>query len=190
MNNARYDKWKKLYQDQKFLDFNTDEALLWLKVKAISKKTPMTKFLENNGIKLESTCIKDQNIELFTILEGNPKRSLVLLDAYLCDVNNEWYRQKGVNEQQLKSDLYRVDSYEWGGDQNNSLDKYLIGHYVKDISIYDELKQATGYSRKRLELCPYQLVQQLDLFLDRIHFQAPPKSHFSCWRDQKCGFLS
>ena len=140
MNNARYDKWKKLYQDQKFLDFNTDEALLWLKVKAISKKTPMTKFLENNGIKLESTSIKDQNIELFTILEGNPKRSLVLLDAYLCDVNNEWYRQKGVNEQQLKSDLYRVDSYEWGGDQNNSLDKYLISHYVKDISIYDELE--------------------------------------------------
>ena len=53
MNNARYDKWKKLYQDQKFLDFNTDKALLWLKVKAISKKAPMKKFLEKNGIQLE-----------------------------------------------------------------------------------------------------------------------------------------
>ena len=140
MNNARYDKWKKLYQDQKFLDFNTDEALLWLKVKAISKKTPMTKFLENNDIKLESTSIKDQNIELFTILEGNPKRSLELLDAYLCDANNEWYRQMGVNEEQLKEDLYKINTYEWGGDQNNSLDKHLISRFVKVISKYDELQ--------------------------------------------------
>jgi len=140
MNNARYDKWKKLYQNQKFLDFNTDEALLWLKVKAISKKTPMTKFLENNDIKLESTSIKDQNIELFTILEGNPKRSLELLDAYLSDVNNEWYRQMGVNEEQLKEDLYKNNTYEWGGDQNNSLDKHLISRFVKVISKYYELQ--------------------------------------------------
>ena len=131
MNNARYDKWKKLYQDQKFLDFNTDKALLWLKVKAISKKAPMKKFLEKNGIQLESTSIKDQNIELFTILEGNPKRSLEKLDAYLCDINNEWYRQMGVNEEQLKEDLYKINTYEWGGDQNNSLDKHLISRFVK-----------------------------------------------------------
>ena len=140
MNNARYDKWKKLYQDQKFLDFYTDEALLWLKVKAISKKTPMTKFLEKNGIQLESTSIKDQNIELFTKLEGNPKHSLELLDAYLCDINNEWYRQMGVNEEQLKEDLYKINTYEWGGDQNNSLDKHLISRFVKVISKYDELQ--------------------------------------------------
>ncbi len=140
MNNARYDKWKKLYQDQKFLDFNTDEALLWLKVKAISKKAPMTKFLEKNDIQLESTSIKDQNIELFTILEEDPKRSLEMLDAYLCDINNEWYRQMGVNEEQLKEDLYKINTYEWGGDQNNSLDKHLISRFVKVISKYDELQ--------------------------------------------------
>ena len=140
MNNARYDKWKKLYQDQKFLDFNTDEALLWLKVKAISKKAPMTKFLEKNDIQLESTSIRDQNIELFTILEGDPKHSLEMLDAYLCDINNEWYRQMGVNEEQLKEDLYKINTYEWGGDQNNSLDKHLISRFVKVISKYDELQ--------------------------------------------------
>jgi hypothetical protein len=140
MNNARYDKWKKLYQDQRFLDFNTDEALLWLKVKAISKKAPMTKFLEKNDIQLESTSIKDQNIELFTILEGDPKRSLEMLDAYLCDINNEWYRQMGVNEEKLKEDLYKINTYEWGGDQNNSLDKHLISRFVKVISKYGELQ--------------------------------------------------
>ena len=140
MKSSNYDKWKKLYQEQRFLEFNSDEALLWLKVKAISKKAPMTKFLEKNGIQLESTSIKDQNLELFAKLEENPKLSLVLLDAFLCDINNEWYRQMGVDEELLKADLYKVDSYEWGGDQNNSLDKYLISHYVKVISKFDELE--------------------------------------------------
>lgn len=138
--NTNYEKWKVLYQNQQFLAFNTEDALLWLKVKAISKKAPMIKFLEKNGIQLESTSIKDQNIELFTKLENNPKASLAMLDEYLRDQNNEWYREKGVDEELLKQDLYKVDTYEWGGDQNNSLDKYLISHYVKDISKYDDLK--------------------------------------------------
>lgn len=138
--NTNYEKWKALYQNQQFLAFNTEDALLWLKVKAISKKAPMTKFLEKNGIQLESTSIKDQNIELFTKLEDDPKASLAMLDEYLRDQNNEWYREKGVDEELLKQDLYKVDTYEWGGDQNNSLDKYLVSHYVKDVSRYDDLK--------------------------------------------------
>ena len=135
-----YDRWKKLYQDQKFLDFNTDEALLWLKVRAISKKASMERFLEKNKIKLTTTKIADQNKELYGQLLKKPKPSMKLLDSFLRDINNEWYRAKGVDENQLKNDLYKVDSYEWGGDQNNSLDKYLISHYVKDISKYDELE--------------------------------------------------
>lgn len=135
-----YDRWKKLYQDQKFLDFNTDEALLWLKVKAISKKASMKRFLDQNHIQLTSIKIDKQNRELYDKLLKTPQPSMALLDAFLHDINNEWYRAKGVDENQLKKDLYKVDSYEWGGDQNNSLDKYLISHYVKDISKYDELE--------------------------------------------------
>ena len=140
MKTTCYDKWKELYQDQKFLDFNTDEALLWLKVRAISKKASMGSFLEKNKIKLTTTKIADQNKELYAQLLKKPKPSMKLLDSFLCDINNEWYRAKGVDEDKLKNDLYKVDSYEWGGDQNNSLDKYHISHYVKDISKYDELE--------------------------------------------------
>ena len=139
-----YDSWKKLYQDQKFLNFNTDEALLWLKVKAISKKTSMKDLLDKSQIPLSSTRIDDQNIELYGLLIKDPKSSLSLLDNYLRDVNNEWYRKKGVNEEKLKEDLYKVQYYAWGGDQNNSLDKHLVSRYVKVISEYDELVSKQG----------------------------------------------
>lgn len=46
----------------------------------------------------------------------------------------------GVDIRQLKEDLYKVQYYSWGGDQNNSLDKYFISRYVKIISKFSELQ--------------------------------------------------
>ena len=62
-----------------------------------------------------------------------------LLDTYLRDRNNEWYRAMGVDEEKLKSGLRQIKNYEWGGDQENSLDQYLVRRYVKVISDFDEL---------------------------------------------------
>jgi len=141
MNDTNFDKWNREFRNQNLFAFNNDRnALLWLKVRAISKKLPMEKFLEQNNIQLKSTKITEQNKELFEKLEINTEQSLNMLDNYLCNINNEWYREMGVNEEVLKSDLYQIDTYEWGGDQNNSLDKYLISRFVKVISSYNELQ--------------------------------------------------
>lgn len=147
MNNVNFEKWDKEFRNQNLFAFNNDRnALLWLKVRAISKKLPMAKFLEQNNIQLNSTKITDQNKELFATLETNIEQSLDLLDAYLRDINNEWYHEMGVDEETLKADLYQIDTYEWGGDQNNSLDKHLVSRFVKVISRYEVLQN------KRLEI--------------------------------------
>lgn len=141
MNNINFEKWDKEFRNQNLFAFNNDRnALLWLKVRAISKRIPMSKFLEQNNIQLNSAKISDQNKELFSILETDIEKALNLLDAYLCDINNEWYREMGVDEDALKSDLYHIDTYEWGGDQNNSLDKHLVSRFVKVISKYEDLR--------------------------------------------------
>lgn len=141
MNNINFEKWSKEFRNQNLFAFNNDRnALLWLKVRAISKKRSILKFLKQNQIHLETTRITDQNKELFLMLESNIEQSMTLLDAYLRDINNEWYREMGVDEDALKSDLYQIDTYEWGGDQNNSLDKHLVSRFVKVISTYNDLQ--------------------------------------------------
>lgn len=64
-----------------------------------------------------------------------------MLNTFLQDRNNEWYKTKKINEEEVKSDLRKIDTYEWGGDQNNSLDQYLVKRYVKDISNYNTLQK-------------------------------------------------
>ena len=72
MCNNNFDKWNREFRNQNLFAFNNDiNALLWLKVRAISKKLPMEKFLKQNNIQLNSTKIAEQNKELFEKLEVN-----------------------------------------------------------------------------------------------------------------------
>ena len=136
---TNFEKWDKEFRAQNLYAFNYDEnALLWLKVRAVCRGTQIQQFLSDNKITLSSTKISEQNIELFEKLESMPN-AMPMLDDFLKEKNHEWYDAMGIDENDLKNDLYKVRHYAWGGDQNNSLDKYLVSRYVKVISKYDDL---------------------------------------------------
>lgn len=124
---------------QNLYAFNHDtNGLLWLKTRAVCRNRQIKQFIESNGINLVSTKIVEQNRELFSILENIPQ-AMQMLDEYLSITNHDWYESMGIDEDKLKEDLYNVHHYAWGGDQNNSLDKSLVSHYVKTISEYGKL---------------------------------------------------
>lgn len=132
-------RWKNEFSSQNLYSFNHNEnGLLWLKVRAVCRGKLINEFITQHGIVLHASKNADRNVELFEIMEQTPN-AMQLLDSFLKNREHEWYNTIGINEDQLKEDLYRVHHYEWGGDQNNSLDKYLVSRYVKVISKYDEL---------------------------------------------------
>lgn len=136
---TNFEKWDKEFRSQNLYVFNhNDNALLWLKVRAVCRGKQIDQFLAENSIKISSTKIGEQNVELFEILEKN-NNAMDMLDKYLRIKNHNWYDAMGIDEVQLKEDLYRVRYYAWGGDQNNSLDKHLVSRYVKVISNFEEL---------------------------------------------------
>lgn len=137
---TNFEKWDKEFRAQNLYAFNNNEnALLYLKVRAVCRGKQIKQFIDKNKIKLVSAKISDQFAELFSNLEYEPK-AMDMLDAYLRDRNNEWYRAMGVDETKLKSDLHKINNYEWGGDQENSLDQYFVRRYIKVISDFDVLK--------------------------------------------------
>lgn len=136
---SNFEKWDKEFRAQNLYAFNNNaNALLWLKVRAVCRGKQIDQFLKDNKLTLEATQISKQNFELFELLE-NRDDAKSMLDKYLQGKNNEWYTSKGIDEEKLKEDLYKVQYYSWGGDQNNSLDKHLVSRYVKVISDYDKL---------------------------------------------------
>lgn len=134
-----FNKWDKAFRAQNLYIFNNDKnGLLWLKTRAICRGKQLSKFLEENNITLSSKKVSDKFKELFELLE-NRRDAVNIIDKFLACLNNEWYTSLGVDESQLKYDLYKIHHYNWGGDQSNSLDKYYVSRYVKIISSYDIL---------------------------------------------------
>lgn len=139
MTMDNFEKWDKEFRAQNLFEFNNDaNGLLWLKVRAVARGKQIKQFLNNYGITLTSTKIAEQNVELFKLLEKHSDAKS-MLDKYLHERNHEWYAEMGVDEDKLKEDLYKVQYYAWGGDQNNSLDKHLVSRFVKIVSDYDTL---------------------------------------------------
>lgn len=137
---TNFEKWDSDYRMQRFDKFNNNpNGILWLKTRAICRVRQLRHFLQDNNIFLKSTRIVDMNKELFEVLEKK-EDALLILDKFLSDLNHEWYEIKGVDYETLKEDLYKVREYSWGGDYNNSLDKYLVSHFVKNITNYRELE--------------------------------------------------
>lgn len=137
---TNFEKWDSEFRAQNLYVFNhNDNALLYLKVRAVCRGKQIKQFIEKNNITLVSTTINAQFAELFSILE-NDSNGMSMLDTYLRDRNNEWYHKMGVNEEKLKSGLRQIVNYEWGGDQENSLDQYLVRRYIKVIYDFDVLK--------------------------------------------------
>ena len=141
---TNYEKWDHEFRTNNLFAFNNnDKALLYLKVRAICRKTLITQFLKENNLTLKSTKVKEQFPELYALLENKPKL-IPKLDSFLRNRNNEWYKEMGVDEDKVRTALRKINAYEWGGDHNNSLDQYLVRRYVKVISDYDTLqKKAT-----------------------------------------------
>lgn len=134
-----YKYWHDLLDRQELTEFTSNpEAMLWLKIHSIAKKDVMNSFVERENLKLSAKKVADRAVEIYDSIDQkdiddwNKK-----LDSFFREKNEEQFAELKLEE--LKLELMRVQHFKWGGDQNNSLDKYFVSHYVKSIRSYEEL---------------------------------------------------
>lgn len=125
-----FNHWDKLHKNEELEAFSNDNVgLLWLKTKSIIRKELIAEFVKINNITLQETALGKQFVELFGILSSDIDKSNQILDDFIKSENN---KQVGLlNTAQLVSELYKLKNFDWGGDYQNSLDKYLVSRYVK-----------------------------------------------------------
>lgn len=125
-----FNYWDKLHKNEELEEFSNDNVgLLWLKTKSISRKELIAEFIKINNITLKETALARQFVELFDILSSDVNNSNQILDNFIKSENT---KQIGaLNTAQLVSELYKLKNFDWGGDYQNSLDKYLVSRYIK-----------------------------------------------------------
>jgi hypothetical protein len=125
-----FNYWDKLHKNEELEEFSNDNVgLLWLKTKSISRKELIAKFIKINNITLKETALSKQFVELFGILSLDVANSNQILENFIKSENTK--QVEALNTAQLVSELYKLKNFDWGGDYQNSLDKYLVSRYVK-----------------------------------------------------------
>jgi len=136
--NKTFSAWKKQHDSEDLQPFSYDrEGQLWLKIKSIIRKEIVSEFVISTGVTLTETSLTKQFEELYEVLSRDVEGSHELLNHYIMKKNIELL--ENIDHEKLVSELYKLKVFEWGGDYQNSLDKYLVSHYVKTISSYDLL---------------------------------------------------
>ena len=125
-----FNYWDRLHKNEELDEFSNDNVgLLWLKTKSISRKELIAEFIKINNITLKETALAKQFVELFGILSSDITNSNQILDNFIKSENTK--QVAALNTTQLVSELYKLKNFDWGGDYQNSLDKYLVSRYVK-----------------------------------------------------------
>lgn len=133
-----FNYWKKLHDRDTLQELNYDrQGLLWLKIKSITRKGIISEFATSFNYQLNETSLNKQFVELFKILSLDIEKSHQHLDEYMAAKNRETLKKLNVDE--LVNELYKLKYFDWGGDYQNSLDKYLVSRYVKANKSYNWL---------------------------------------------------
>ena len=131
MKNFKY--WDDLHRNENLEEFSNNRiGLLWLKTKSIIRKELIEDFVQQNKITLEQTSLKQQFVELFDLLAQDIDNAHKSLNDYIKTISNQ--QITNIDIQQLVSELYKLKNFEWGGDYQNSLDKFLVSRYVKVLN--------------------------------------------------------
>ena len=134
-----FDYWKKQHDSEELKEFNTDkQGILWLKVKSIVRREYLNQFTGANDIELDSTRLNSQFKELYDKLAENTEQSHELLNDFIASQNDT--ELEALDTDNLVQELYKVQTFKWGADNQNDLGKYLVKKYIKDNSSYDYLK--------------------------------------------------
>jgi hypothetical protein len=133
-----FNYWKKCLESDQLDEFSSDcIGLLWLKTKSIVRKELIAEFINTNNISLNEKALGKQFSELFDLLSKDSENSHNLLDSYIKWKNLNQIQTLDIDS--LVSELYKMKSFDWGGDHQNSLDKYLVSRYVKIYKSYNLL---------------------------------------------------
>ena len=124
--------WKRRFDNNDLLDFSrTKEGLLWLKLRSIDRKDLLSDFCSGVGF-----C-PGPRISAETVWDGLASKTSfkTALDNFMRQCQERENAVIDSSFETIRSNLYGMTQFHWGGGFRNSLDKAIVSRYVKTESI-------------------------------------------------------
>jgi len=115
----------------------SDDGMRFLKLRSLSRKAQMEHLIKKAGLNFGSAKSKEWLKKLY---ESGISENLI--DESIQELYKTERQARREKEDDLVSELYKVQSFEWGGLHQNSLERTIVDNYVKKIKSYESLNIA------------------------------------------------
>ena len=135
-----FDTAVNLFKDDKIRELSTtEEGMRFLKLRSLSRKNFLDYLISKFNKKNNRINTNDKKLRL--LYESDDIHS-VNIDDVIKELYREDRKSRLNNEEKLINELYKVQSFGWGGLHQNSLETTIINNYVKKITSYELLTEA------------------------------------------------
>jgi len=132
-------------RQQKLFDANrmdavtaSAEGLLWLKVRAITRRRLIDEYCRAHHPSLVGGKLKEQAAGLYAEMLTDTARSHTAIDRYIKSVAPARSRR---DLERIASELHKMQHFSWGGDYSNALDRFLVDRYIKAYDSFDTIQR-------------------------------------------------
>jgi len=130
-----FEQAKRNFQDDKIRELSQDlGGLRFLKLRSLSRTGYMERLASDCS--LPHSSLTGDN--LFRSLY-NSEITVEQIERTIRTIYSEERANRIQGEDELVSELYKVNVFDWGGLHQNSLEKTIVDNYVKKIRSYDQL---------------------------------------------------
>lgn len=130
-----FEQAKRAFTSDRIRELSLDQSgLRFLKLKSLSRTPLMQRMADKLSLNIDGIPARELLQFLFESDVTDDQINCQIRDIYLTE-----RLQRRNSEQSLISELYQVQTFDWGGLHQNSLEKTIVDNYVKKITSYNEL---------------------------------------------------
>ena len=125
----------KAYQNNEFESILTHEfGNYFLKLRSLSRTEILRQLAQSTNINIEN--VAGRQLFEFLFCQNIPE---AILDAFIKQLYHDERAERIGNEDNLYTQLYRLQVFDWGGFYQNAVEQTIVNNYIKKIRDYNQL---------------------------------------------------
>lgn len=131
-----FNQAKTAFENDQIRELSEDPAgHRFLLLRSLSRAESMRKLADNCNLDVAGISARN----LLRFLFDNESITRTEIQETIQQIYEDERAQRLQSEPQLISELYKIQSFDWGGLHQNSLERTIVNNYVKKIKSYNEL---------------------------------------------------
>jgi len=115
----------------------SEPGMKFLKLRSLSRKSQLEYLMEKTGLGFGNLRSSQWLQALY-----ESELTVAIIDEVIQELYELERQERRKTEDELINELYKVQSFEWGGLYQNSLERTIVDNYVKKIKSYSLLTTA------------------------------------------------